>query len=212
MPTPSDSRPVTLLLQRIERGDASARDELFRVLYAELHLRARAFMRRQAPGGTLQATALVHEAYLRLAGGTGDGSARQWDGRGHFFAAAANAMRRILVERARSRGRLKRGGGRHRVELDSLIIGSDDESIDMVALDEALQRLQQKDGRKHDVVMLRFFAGLSIDQVAESLHVATATVERDWNFAKAWLFRELEDRRGDDASSANEATGANDGG
>jgi RNA polymerase sigma factor (TIGR02999 family) len=193
-------------------GRRHAAETLFPVLYDELRRLAEVRLGRERVGGTLQATALVHEAYLRIAGGTGDGSAQQWDGRGHFFAAAANAMRRILVERARSRGRLKRGGGRRRVELDSLVIGANDESVDIVALDEAMSRLQQKDARKHDVVMLRFFAGLSIDQVAEALHVATATVERDWNFSKAWLFREIADRSDEDGLPSDGSAGGIDGG
>lgn len=177
-----------------------AAETLFPELYDELRKLAEARLGRERAGGTLQATALVHEAYLRIAGGTGEGSARHWDGRGHFFAAAATAMRRILVERARSRGRLKRGGGRQRIELDELSVGAEDESVDILALDAALERLRRKDQRKHDVVMLRFFAGLPIDQAATELGVATATVERDWTFAKAWLFREMQgDATGDGA-------------
>ncbi|MDZ4755765.1 MAG: ECF-type sigma factor [Phycisphaerae bacterium] len=168
-----------------------AAETLFPQLYDELRRLAEARLAQERRGGTLQATALVHEAYLRLAGATGEASARQWDGRGHFFGAAAIAMRRILVERARARGRLKRGGDRQRIELDDLSIDRDNESIDILALDSALSRLVERDPRKHDVVMLRFFAGLSIERAAEELGIATATVERDWTSAKAWLFREL---------------------
>jgi RNA polymerase sigma factor (TIGR02999 family) len=175
----------------LEEGRRHAAETLFPLLYEELRQLAESRLSRERSGGTLQATALVHEAYLRLAGDTGAGSARRWDGRGHFFAAAATAMRRILVERARARGRLKRGGDRERVDLDDLAIGVENESVDILALDAALTKLVEKDARKHDVVMLRFFAGLSIDRAAEELGVAAATVERDWMFAKAWLFREL---------------------
>ncbi len=175
-----------------------AAETLFPDLYDELRRLAESRLGRERTGGTLQATALVHEAYLRLAGGTGEASARQWDGRGHFFAAAATAMRRILVERARGRTRRKRGGDRQRVDLDELAIGADEESVDILALDAVLSRLCAKDRRKHDVVMLRFFAGLPIERVAEELGVATATVERDWVFAKAWLFRELGGEATDD--------------
>lgn len=181
-----------------------AAETLLPVLYDELRALAEARIGRERAGGTLQATALVHEAYLRLAGGATAGADRRWDGRGHFFAAAATAMRRILVERARGRGRLKRGGDRRRVDLDELAIGDDGESVDILGLDEALTRLLAKDPRKHDVVMLRFFAGLPIERVAEELGVATATVERDWTFAKAWLFREL--------AGASAEDGARDGG
>lgn len=175
-----------------------AAETLFPELYQELRRLAESRLGRERVGGTLQATALVHEAYLRVAGGTGEGSVRQWDGKGHFFAAAATAMRRILVERARGRGRLKRGGDRQRVDLDDLALGADDESVDILALDAVLARLLAKDQRKHEVVMLRFFAGLPIERVAEELGVATATVERDWIFAKAWLFRELGGEAADD--------------
>lgn len=188
-----------------ERSEVDARrraaETLLPELYDELRRLAEARLAAERPGGTLQATALVHEAYLRLIDKTGGASAQQWDGRGHFFAAAATAMRRILVERARSRGRLKRGGDRQRVELDGLEIGADSESVDMLGLDTALTKLAASDPRKHDVVMLRFFAGLSIDQAAEVLSVATATVERDWNYSKAWLYRELE-RSGSSAGGA----------
>lgn len=172
-------------------GRRHAAETLLPVLYDELRALAESRLARERSGATLQATALVHEAYLRLAQGTGAAADRRWDGRGHFFAAAATAMRRILVERARSRGRIKRGGDRQRIELDELSIGGDRESVDILGLDAALNRLVAKDPRKHDVVMLRFFAGLSIERTAEELQIATATVERDWTFAKAWLYREL---------------------
>jgi RNA polymerase sigma factor (TIGR02999 family) len=170
-----------------------AAETLLPVLYEELRRLAEARLGREQAAGTLQATALVHEAYLRIAGATGAASDRRWDGRGHFFGAAAIAMRRILVERARSRGRLKRGGGRAKVELDELVLGAEDDGVDVVLLDEALTTLAAKDRRKHDVVMLRYFAGRSIDETAEELGIATATVERDWTFAKAWLLRAMQE-------------------
>ncbi len=172
-----------------------AAETLFPQLYEELRSLAESRLAKERPGGTLQATALVHEAYLRVAGGTGEGSERKWDGRGHFFAAAAIAMRRILVERARARGRAKRGGGQMRVDLEGLAIGGEesDDALDMLALDAALTDLAAKDERKHEVVMLRFFAGLSIERTAGELGIAEATVERDWTFAKAWLFRRMQE-------------------
>ena len=169
-----------------------AAETLLPALYDELCKLAKARIASERPGMTLQATELVHEAYLRLVDRTGAAAAKQWDGRGHFFAAAATAMRRILVERARSRGRLKRGGDRQRIALDDLAFGADDESIDILALDTAMVKFAGVDQRKHDVVMLRFFAGLSIERTAAELGVAEATIERDWTYAKAWLFRELE--------------------
>ena len=192
-PSPSDSDGD---------GRRHAAETLLPALYEELRALAESRLARERAGATLQATALVHEAYMRLARGTGGAADRRWDGRGHFFAAAATAMRRILVERARSRGRLKRGGDRKRIEIDELTIGGDEESVDILELDAALTRLVAKDARKHDVVMLRFFAGLSIERTAEELQVATATVERDWTFAKAWLYRELS---GADAGPAGDA-------
>ncbi|MFO0828932.1 MAG: ECF-type sigma factor [Phycisphaerales bacterium] len=189
---------------RAEGASGAASDErrhaaqtLLPVLYDELRKLAEARIAGERAGGTLQATALVHEAYVRLVDKTGAAERRQWDSPGHFFAAAAIAMRRILVERARARGRVKRGGGRERVALDDLAIAVDDESVDIVALDAALTKLAGVDQRKQDVVMLRFFAGLSIEQCAAELGVAVATVERDWTFAKAWLYRELERGAGD---------------
>jgi RNA polymerase sigma factor (TIGR02999 family) len=190
-------------------GRRHAAETLFPQLYDELRSLAESRLARERHAGTLQATALVHEAYLRIAGGTGEGGERKWDGRGHFFAAAAMAMRRILVERARSRGRLKHGGGRQRVELDDLAIGAEEDSVDILALDDALVGLAQKDHRKHEVVMLRFFAGLSIERTAVELGIAEATVERDWTFAKAWLFRRMQesasDRRAGDVGEGGES-------
>jgi RNA polymerase sigma factor (TIGR02999 family) len=144
-------------------------------------------MAHERPGLTLQPTALVHEAYLRLVGN----AEVQWNSRGHFFGAAAQAMRRILVEAARTRKQLKRGGGRSRVELDDAMAAFDPEEVDHEELDKALTRLESKDPRKAQVVMLRYFAGLGVEDTAEALAISPATVKNDWAYAKAWLFKEL---------------------
>ena len=178
---------VTRLLKALGGGDRSATDELLPLVYEELRRLADSRMARERPGLTLQATALVHEAYVRLVSDEDLG----WDDRGHFFAAAAEAMRRILVERARRVGRKKRGGGAGRVSLDKLEIGVDAPSDDLLALDEALERLRAKDPRKERVVSLRYFAGLTIDETAHALDISPATVKNDWTFAKAWLYKEL---------------------
>jgi RNA polymerase sigma factor (TIGR02999 family) len=172
-------------------GDAAqaqrAAAELLPLLYDELKALAKSRMERELPGQTLQATALVHEAYLRLVGERDPG----WNGRGHFFGAAAEAMRRILIERARGRGRVKRGGGRERVELTEVATLDGEPSVDVLALDEALTRLAEHDERKARVVNLRHFAGLSLEDTAFALDVSLATVKSDWSFARAWLHREL---------------------
>jgi RNA polymerase sigma factor (TIGR02999 family) len=168
-------------------GPGSSRDLLPEV-YDELRKLARARLSRERHEQTLQPTALVHEAYLRVAG---ERQSAQWDRRGHFFAAAALAMRRILVERARHYQRLKHGAGGERVELDSAIPGADSGLIDLVAVDEALTRLEQTDARKAQVVSLRYFAGLSIEETAAALDISPATVKNEWKFARAWLYRAL---------------------
>ncbi len=178
---------VTRLLKALGEGDGSATDELLPLVYEELRRLAESRMARERPGLTLQATALVHEAYVRLVSDEDVG----WDDRGHFFAAAAEAMRRILVERARRVGRKKRGGDHRRVSLDKIEISVDAPSDDLLALDEALKRLRAKDPRKERVVSLRYFAGLSINETAQALDVSPATVKNDWTFAKAWLYKEL---------------------
>jgi len=180
---------VTHLLAAVNSGDPRASEQLLPLIYDELRKLARSYMKRESEGQTLQATALVHEAYMRLVG-TAEVS---WDSRGHFFGAAALAMRRILVERARSRGRIKRGGDKKRVELGEHAKESKDESsgLDLVALDEALNRLSAQDKRKGEVVMLKYFAGLTNDEVAAALGLSSATVRNEWTFARAWLLREL---------------------
>ena len=170
-------------------GGPGSSGELLPEVYDELRKLARARLARERhQNQTLQATALVHEAYLRVAG---DGQPRQWDRRGHFFAAAALAMRRILVERARHYQRIKHGQGAERVDLDSAMLRADPALTDLVAVDEALTRLEQTDARKAQIVSLRYFAGLSVEETAAALDLSAATVKNEWAFARAWLYRAL---------------------
>lgn len=178
---------VTMLLDAAAAGDQRASEELLPLVYDELHRLAEHHMRREPAGHTLQPTALVHEAYMRLVGG-GD---VKWDNRGHFFGAAARAMRRILVERARHRNRIKRGGGRQRVELTDDAMAVEPPTTDLLNLDVALDALEAYDKRKAEVVMLRYFAGLSIEQTAAALGLSAGTVKNDWTFARAWLHRKI---------------------
>jgi RNA polymerase sigma factor (TIGR02999 family) len=185
---------VTLILSAIEQGDPHAAEQLLPLVYKELRKLAAQRMAREAPGQTLQATALVHEAYLRV---VDSDKAPQWNSRGHFFAAAAEAMRRILVERARHKRSLKAGGDRRRLELADLepaLVGPDD---NLLALSEALEKLERQDKRKSDLVKLRFFAGLTIEQAAQALGISTSTAENDWAYARCWLRLELHDSRQD---------------
>ena len=175
---------VTRILSAIERGDPSAAAELLPLVYDELRKLAAQKLAQEKPGQTLQATALVHEAYLRL---VDDHRTRGWNSRGHFFAAAAEAMRRILVENARRKAGPKAGGNRRRVDLDAVEPAIEGPPLDLIALDEALTALEAKDKRKADLVRLRFFAGLSIDQAAEVLGISAATAKNDWSYAKSWL-------------------------
>ncbi len=191
---PPNQHLVTQLLEQACEGDSHAAAELLPLVYDELRRLSRAKMAAEGGGGagqTLQPTALVHEAYMRLLGAAGKDV--RWDGRAHFFGAAARAMRRILIERARARNRLKRGGGRDgvRVELDDAAIADESRSEDLIALDEILDKLERHDKRKADVVMMRYFAGLSIEETAAALGVSPATVKNDWTFARAWLNHEL---------------------
>src|SRR4051812_41077173 len=169
-------------------GPGSSR-ELLPEVYDELRRLARSRLARERQEQTLQATALVHEAYLRVAR---PDQRAQWDRRGHFFAAAALAMRRILVERARHYQRMKHGAGGQRVDLDSAIAAADPTLTDLVAIDEALTRLEQTDARKASIVALRYFAGLSIEETANALDISPATVKNEWKFARAWLYRALD--------------------
>jgi RNA polymerase sigma factor (TIGR02999 family) len=180
---------LTRTLEAASRGDAGAAASLLPLVYDELRRLAAARLAHEAPGLTLQATALVHEAYLRL---VGDDPGRPWDGRGHFFAAAAEAMRRILVEQARSRGRLKRGGGLTRTPIDPDELGSIGIDADeLLALDDALRKFESVDPAKAALVKLRYFSGLSVPKAAESLGLSLATAERHWAYARAWLRLEV---------------------
>jgi RNA polymerase sigma factor (TIGR02999 family) len=181
---------VTRLLERVGRGERSASEELLPLLYDELRKLARARLARERPGVTLQPTALVHEAYLRL---VGDGGAT-WEHRGHFFAAAAEAMRRILIERARRSARVRHGGELRRATLSDQIPAGGAEGPDaeeMLAIDEALARLEQRDERMAQVVKLRYFADLTVEETAEATGLSVRTVTRLWTAARAWLAREL---------------------
>jgi RNA polymerase sigma factor (TIGR02999 family) len=168
----------------IEQGDPQAASQLLPLVYDELRQLAAQKLAQEKPGQTLQPTALVHEVYLRLVAGE---AKPHWDGRGHFFAAAAEAMRRILVESARRKGRVKRGGDRRRVDLDDYEVTTGPPEDEILALDDALTRLAQEDPAAAQVVQLHFFAGLSVEQAAEALGVSRATAYRQWIFARAWL-------------------------
>jgi RNA polymerase sigma factor (TIGR02999 family) len=184
---------VTRILMDIAHGDAHAAAELLPLVYGELRRLAAAQLATEPSGNTLQPTALVHEAYLRLVGAP-DGD--RWDNRGHFFAAAAEAMRRLLVENARRKKRRKHGGDRHRVSLEAAEPIAQAPSEDLLALDEALTRLSAHDPIKAEVVKLRFFAGLTVPEVGQALGLSVATVERYWTYARTWLYAELADEEG----------------
>jgi len=178
---------VTRILNAIERGDAKATDELLPLVYEELRLLAVQKLSHEPPGQTLQATALVHEAYIRLVGD----EPRSWENRSHFFVAAAEAMRRILVDNARRKRRGKRGGDRQRVDLEEADIAIEGSSDDVIALDEALMKLAKEDPTKADLVKLRCFGGLTLDQAAQVLGISRASASRYWSYARAWLFHEI---------------------
>ena len=182
---------ITLILKAVQQGDPKAAAELFPLVYEELRKVAGQKVAHEAPGHTLQPTELVHEAWLRLAGPQNP----EWQNRSHFFGAAAEAMRRILVERARRRNRLKRGGQWERVDMEEVDIPSPMPDDDLVALDEALARLETFDSRAAELVKLCFFVGLTHEQAAKELGVSLSTIERTWTFARAWLFREIEENR-----------------
>ena len=177
---------VTQALDAVVRGEPEAAGRLLPLVYDELRRLAAQKLAHEKPGQTLQATALVHEAYLRLVGGD---PARPWNGRGHFFAAAAEAMRRILVENARRRRSLKRGGGLVRRELDDLQLAAPEPAEDLLALDDALNRLAGVDPVKAELVKLRYFAGMTIEEAADALGISSATAKRYWTYARAWLYQ-----------------------
>lgn len=182
---------VTKILSNIESGDSDASEKLLPLVYEELRKLAAARMSEENPGQTLQATSLVHEAYIRLVDVE---QAQHWNSRGHFFAAAAEAMRRILIDEARRKGAVKRGGDRQRLDLEGINLAQTATSDELTALDAALEKLAEQDPVKAELVQLRYFAGLTIEQAADLLGVSRATAARYWTYARAWLFDEI--RRG----------------
>ena len=180
---------VTRILNAISQGKAQAADELLPLVYEELRLLAAQKLKREQPGQTLQATALVHEAYIRLVGE----EAQDWKGRRHFFRAAAEAMRRILIDTARRKKSLKHGGEHQKIEFDESILNQNCTSSvdDLIALDEALVRLSEEEEIRAEVVKLRYFAGLTVEQTSEVLGISPPTVKRYWSYARAWLLREI---------------------
>jgi RNA polymerase sigma factor (TIGR02999 family) len=186
---------VTRILTAIEGGDEKAAEQLLPLVYDELRRLAARRLARERPGQTLQATALVHEAYLRL---VGSGNGQGWESRGHFFAAAAEAMRLILINRARDKARLKHGGGLRRVDLDRVDLGYETDELDLLALDEAMTRLAVEEPQCARLVKLRFFAGLTQQEAAEVLGVTRRTADRYWAYARAWLLHAIEGRDGGD--------------
>lgn len=190
MVEPADQR-TTRILKAIDEGDAHAASELLPLLYAELRSLARHIMRKTPPGNTLQPTALVHEAYVRLVG-TGDAG---WNSRGHFYAAAAQAMRQILVDQTRRKRAAKHGGGQKRMDVDDVDIAVELPSADAIALDDALNKLEEIDPRKSQIVLLRYFAGLTNEETAATLGCSLRTVEREWKFIRAFLHTELSESK-----------------
>ena len=192
----SEAPAITRILQRLGRGEPGAADDLVPAVYDELREMARHRIAQLAPGQTVQATALVHEAWMRLGGR----EAVDWNDRAHFFGAAARAMRFILVEQARHRGRIKRGGGERPESLEDDRIAAPEESaaLDLQALDRALDRMEHEHPRPAKLVMLRYFGGLGMEEIAETLAISLRTAERDWQFARSWLRRALADDAADD--------------
>ena len=183
----SEEKNITELLVGYGRGDKEALDQLMPIVYEELRRQAARYLRNESPGHTLQTTALIHEAYVRLV----DQRHVHWQNRAHFFGIAAQLMRRILVDHARTKKRVKRGGSDIKVSLGDADVAVKGQDLDVVALDEALQRLAAIDEQQARVVELRFFSGLSVEETAEVMSISKATVKRDWSMAKAWLHREL---------------------
>jgi RNA polymerase sigma factor (TIGR02999 family) len=184
---------VTQILNQIEDGDPQAAEKLLPLVYDELRKLAATKMAQEKPGQTLQATALVHEAYVRL---VDTEKAQQWDSRGHFFAAAAEAMRRILVEKARHKASPMHGGSRNRVELNDICSGTRVSPEDLLSIDEAIAKLAQVNPSKADLVRLRFYAGMSVPEAAKALGVSVASAERYWTYARSWLYCELTGEEG----------------
>lgn len=194
-------RTITQVLHAAQAGDQQAAETLLPLVYDELRRLARARMSKTPPGATLQPTALVHEAYLRLLGNVDPG----WEGRGHFFGAAARAMRNILVDQARRKGSLKRGGDRERQDLDDVTPVIMPPSENVVALDEALHLLEEDDPRKGEIVNLRYFAGLTNEETAAALGISVGTVKREWRYIKRWLYTRLNDQTRHAEESGNDA-------
>jgi RNA polymerase sigma factor (TIGR02999 family) len=185
---PPDPENVTRLLEELSDGKPGVLDELLPLIQAELRRQAARYLRRERPNHTLQPTALVNEAFLRLV----QQRDVRWQNRAHFLGIAAQAMRRILVDHARTHGRTKRGGGATRVTLDEAVAAAKERSIDLIALDQALERLTREDPRQAKIVELRFFGGLSVEETAVVMDISPATVKRDWTMAKAWLYSQLQ--------------------
>jgi RNA polymerase sigma factor (TIGR02999 family) len=188
---------ITRILAAIDQGDPRATDELLPLVYDELRRLAAQKLAQEQPGHTLEATALVHEAYLRLV--DTPAAAPQWEGRGHFFAAAAEAMRRILIDQARRKQTLRRGGGRKREDPAHVEVAAPEPSLDVLAVDEALERFERVDEPKARLVKLRYFAGLTIPQAADALGISANTADRWWAYARAWLHAELKKGEADSA-------------
>ncbi len=183
-----ETHEITQMLRECSGGKREALDKLMPLVYDELHRQAARYLRRESQGHTLQTTALIHETYLKLI----DQREVQWQNRAHFFAIAAQAMRRIMVDYARTKQREKRGGGDEKLSLEAAMsVAVDEKSVDLIALDEALTRLAEMDLRQARVVELRYFSGLSLEETAEALRISRATAAREWNVARAWLRREL---------------------
>jgi|SRR5215813_2122271 len=182
----ADAGEVTILLKAMQRGDTAAADKLLPLVYKELHRLAKSYMRRERPDHTLQPTALIHEAYIRLVGNDTD-----WQNHEHFIGVAANVMRRVLVDHARAHNAGMRGGDFRRVELEEGIAISNDRSNEVLAVDEALEEFKKENPRQAQIVELRYFAGLSIEQIAALLEISPRSVQRDWSSAKEWLFERL---------------------
>jgi RNA polymerase sigma factor (TIGR02999 family) len=182
---------LTRILSAVERGDASAAEQLWPLVYDELRRLAAQKLAREKPGQTLQATALVHEAYTRLVGGEAVCGEQRWDSRGHFFAAAAEAMRRILIDRAREKRSQKRGGGHKRLDIDAVDLATQAAPDQLLAIDDALAKLAREDPPAARLVELRYFAGLTVEEAGKALGMSTATAYRHWKYARAWLHGEL---------------------
>ncbi len=179
---------VTRIIERVQSGDPTAADQLLPLVYEELRRLAAAKMAHEAPGHTLQPTALVHEAWLRLVGKQG----RHWNGRAHFFGAAAEAMRRILVEAGRRKRAVRHGGGQAKLDISGLELAAPAPDDELLAVNDALEKLTARDSKKAELVKLRYFAGLTTEEAAEALGISVPTADRWWNFSRAWLFEEME--------------------